>query len=267
MPKKDRRTSAENVASEIKKQLNVSLSVQSVRNRAHEIGMFGRVAKKKPYVNKVPRNKRFKFAKEMLQKPLDFWQTAIWSDESKFGLFSSEGRVMVWRTPKETFDPQSIVATVKHGGYSVTVWGCFTPRGIGKLLILDRTVNRFYYRLILERNLLPSIKNFGFSSGFTFMHDNDSKHTSALVKDWLVKQHMKTLPWPPHSPDLNPVEHLWDELERRLKERQPKNRQELRNLLFKEWNKTEISVLEKLVDSVPSRLYECILVKSCPTKH
>ena len=70
---KDRQTLDEKVAAEIKKQLDISLSVQSVRNRAHEIGMFGRVTRKKPYVNKVHRSKRFKFAKKMLQKSQDFW--------------------------------------------------------------------------------------------------------------------------------------------------------------------------------------------------
>ena len=70
--KKDRRTSPEMMTAEIKKQLDISLSTQSVRNRAHEIGVFGRVARKKPYINKVNRSKCFKFAKEMLEKPLDF---------------------------------------------------------------------------------------------------------------------------------------------------------------------------------------------------
>ena len=51
--KKDRRTSAEKVVAKIKKQLDISLSAQSVWNRAHEIGMFGQLARKKPYVNKV----------------------------------------------------------------------------------------------------------------------------------------------------------------------------------------------------------------------
>ena len=59
---------------------------------------------------------------------------------------------MVWRTPKETFDFQCILPTVKHGEDSVTVWGCFTRRGIGMLHILDRTMDRFYYHEILERN-------------------------------------------------------------------------------------------------------------------
>ena len=128
-------------------------------------------------------------------------------------------------------------------------------------------MDRFYYREILEWNLLPSITNFGFPSGFTFMHDNDPKRTSDLGKDWLVKQHMKTLLWSSYSSDLNPVEHVRDKLERRLKKRQPKNRQELGNLPMEEWNKTEICVLEKLVDSIASRLYECIRVKGYPTKY
>ena len=92
---------------------------------------------------------------------------------------------------KETFDPQCIVPTLKHGRDSVIVWVYFTHRGIGKLNILDQTMDRFYYREILERNLLPSIANFGFSGGFTFMHDNDPNHTSALIKDWLVKNNIR----------------------------------------------------------------------------
>ena len=128
-------------------------------------------------------------------------------------------------------------------------------------------MDRLYYHEISERNLLPSIANFGFSGGFTFMHDNDPEHTSALVKDWLIKRHKKILLWLSYSPDLNLVEHLWNKLGRRLKKRQSRNRQELGNLLMEEWNKTETSVLEKVAVSVASRLYECIRVKSSSTKY
>jgi transposase len=83
----------------------------------------------------------------------------------------------------------------------------------------------------------------------------------------LKGKRIQTLPWPPYSPDFNPIENLWDELERRVKKHQPKNITELEHLLIQEWNKIELLVLEKLVDSVPGRLYECIKMKGYPTKY
>ena len=57
------------------------------------------------------------------------------------------------------------------------------------------------------------------------------------------------------------------ELEQRVKKYQPKNVEEVELQLTQEWNNIELSVLEKLVDSVPSRLYECVKMKGCPTKY
>ena len=75
--------------------------------------------------------------------------------------------------------------TVKYEGGSVMVWGCFTKKGVEKLYILDRTMDRFYYRQIWEENLLPSVQQLGLGTNFISMHDNDPKHTSAMGKDWL----------------------------------------------------------------------------------
>ena len=69
------------------------------------------------------------------------------------------------------------------------------------------------------------------------------------------------------APYFNPIENLWDELERRAKKHQPKHMKEMEFLLIQEWNKIKLSVLEKLVDLVPSRLYECIKMKGYLTKY
>ena len=119
--KSNRRISAHVVKAEVEVELGMTLNANTTRNRVHEVGLFGRVARKKPLVNKVNRGKRLKFARDMLKKPIGSWKTVIWSDESKFNLFGSDGKVMVWRIPKEEYDPHYIVPTVKHGGGLVTV--------------------------------------------------------------------------------------------------------------------------------------------------
>ena len=53
---------------EIENEWGISLHVDTIRNRAYEARVFDRVARKKPYVNKINRGKRLKFAKKMLEK-------------------------------------------------------------------------------------------------------------------------------------------------------------------------------------------------------
>ena len=57
---------------EIENEQGISLHVNTIRERVHEVGLFGRVARKKPYVNKINRGKRLKFGKEILERPVDF---------------------------------------------------------------------------------------------------------------------------------------------------------------------------------------------------
>ncbi|CAF3787789.1 unnamed protein product [Rotaria magnacalcarata] len=248
----NRRKSSRSVTAELQNHLGILISESTVQRRAHEIGLFGRVARKKPYVNKINRIKRLKYAKEMLTKPLGFWDNIVWSDESKFNLFGSDGKIMVWRTRNEEFGPKCTIPTVTYGGGSVMVWGCFTKKGVGKLYVLDHIMDALYYRQILEENLLASVNKLGFDNNFIFMHDNDPKHTSGLVKDWLKKNGIQVLQWPSSSSDLNPIEHLWDALENRMKKHHPKNKEELAMLLVNEWEKIELSVLKTLVSSVPN---------------
>ena len=86
---------------------------------------------------------------------------------------------MIWRTPREEFDPKCTIPTVKHGGGSVMVLGCFTSLRVVKLCVLDRIMDRFYYRDILEQNLQPSINHFKLGQRCIFEHDND---ISGLMK-------------------------------------------------------------------------------------
>ena len=99
---------------EIEKELDVIVHTNTIRNRLHEIGLYGRVVRKKPYVNKINRGKRIAYAKMMMEKPYDYWKHVLWSDESKFNLFGYDGKFMVRRSTMEEYDPKSTVPTVKQ---------------------------------------------------------------------------------------------------------------------------------------------------------
>jgi hypothetical protein len=68
--KLDRQKSARTVTSELEEDLGLLISDSTVKRQALEAGLFDRVARRKPHVNKTYRLKRRKYAKEMLQKPL-----------------------------------------------------------------------------------------------------------------------------------------------------------------------------------------------------
>ena len=75
--KTDRRKSSTPVKAELQTELNITISETRIRRRAHEIGLYGRVARKKPYLNKANRGKRLEYARTYRGKPLSFWNTVI----------------------------------------------------------------------------------------------------------------------------------------------------------------------------------------------
>ena len=95
-----------------------------------------------------------------------------------------------------------------------------------------------------------------------FSNMNDPKHRVAIVANWLNKNRVERLHWPSFLPDLSPIEHLWNEVERRLKKKQPKSQNELKESFIEAWHEVELPVLKKLVDWVPSRLTKSIEQKS-----
>ena len=87
---------------------------------------------------------------------LDWWQSVLWSDESKFEIFGSNRRVFVRRRVDEKMISACVVPTVKHGGGVVMVWGCFAGDAVTDLFKIQGTLNQHDSHSILQRYAFPS---------------------------------------------------------------------------------------------------------------
>ena len=70
-----------------------------------------------------------------------------------------------------------------------------------------------------------------------YQHDNVPAHTGRLTVNFLAADRIQVFDWPPLSPDMSPMEHIWDEQGRRIRARRqpPRNVNELTNALINEW--------------------------------
>ncbi|KAG2464911.1 TCB2 transposase, partial [Polypterus senegalus] len=217
---------------------------------------------------------RLAFAIEYQNWQMHHWCPVLFTDESrcllansKIELFGLNSKRYVWRQPGTAHHLSNTVPTVKHGGGSIILWGCFSAAGTGRLVAIEGKMNVAKYRDILDKNLLQSAKDLRLGRRFTFQQDNDPKHTTKITKEWLHNNSVTVLEWPSQSPDLNPIEHLWRDLKMAVHQRLPSNLTELERICKEEWQRIPKSRCEKRVASFPRRLMAVLAQKGASTKY
>ena len=101
----------------------------------------------------------------------------MWSDETKIELFGINLTCRVWRKRNAEYNPKNTIATVKHGGGNLMLWGCFSAKGTGRLHRIEGRMNGAMFREILG-NKPPSLRALKMGHGWVFQHDNEPKHTA-----------------------------------------------------------------------------------------
>ncbi|GBL95587.1 Transposable element Tc1 transposase [Araneus ventricosus] len=260
--------SALKVSAEFNEKFSTSISPETVRQILRAAGLNGRSARRIFFfVSAKSRKLRLSFAKSMLNKLETHWNNVLFADENKFNIFSSDRRIKVWRRKNEELNPKNLVGTVKYGGGCVLVWGCMSASGLGNLVFFDGIMNHDLYLNILRDNLKLTAQNLDIGNNFVFDQDNDPKHRALNVRLWCLYKSLQILKTPPQSPDVNPIEHIWRELEVRIRKHDIKTNSELKTVITEEWMNIDAEITKKLVKSIPKRLKAVVDAKGYPPKY
>ena len=143
-----------NTAKQIKKDNNLGVCVQTVRNIFHRYGFRSHLQVRTPFISKKNQVLRLKWAKIHVGWTANMWRTVLFSDESPYTLRYSNKR-KIWRLNSERFHKMCLKATVKHD-QKIMVWGCFASNGVGQLYQVDGIMKKEQYKKILEDYLQPS---------------------------------------------------------------------------------------------------------------
>jgi len=138
------------------------------------------------------------------------------------------------------------------------------------LITVRGNVNGQIYRQnILEASVVPHFDNHPLNTRHVFVDDNARPHTARIMTDYLRDESITTLPRPTRSPDLNPIEPIWDIIGRRVKARTPpvQSLNDLEQTLHQEWQRLAQVRIRHLVGSMRRRLETAIRVNGSNTHY
>lgn len=251
---RDRHTTAIEARNRLHQVRGVNVSERTVRRRLEEANLQSRRPATGPELTREHRTARLRFAREHHDWTEQQWERVLFTDESRFGVRSPDGRERVWRRPGERYSPCTFSSRTPFQGGSVMVWAGINMAARTELVFVEHgslTAHRYVEEILLE-HVVPFAPFIG--DDFTLMHDNARPHVARIVREFLDEVEIHAMAWPARSPDLNPIEHVWDRLGRRARQRNPETLQDLRNVLLEEWEMIPQQDIAALIRSMPERL-------------
>jgi hypothetical protein len=265
-----RAKNAVEVAKNINPLLPQPVSIQTIRNTLHKADVDTTKKKKKPKLTAAHRKARLNFAEKYENWTLEDWKRVIWSDETKINRFGSDGQQYVWGRKGESLGGRDVEETLKFGGGNIMVWGCMGWNGVGKMVEVEGRMDGKQYVDILDKNLVESMEILDVDPEIAiFQQDNDPKHTSKVATKWFEDQDINCMGWPAQSPDLNPIEHLWTTLKRKLNDYDtaPSGVWGIWDRAAEKWDEITEEDCQKLISSMPRRLQAVKKAKGGHTKY
>lgn len=266
MARTDRTASSRQLAAQWSIATGVSLCASSIRRRLLQRGLRARTPLYRIPLTLNHRRLRLQWANQHRDWRAD-WQHVVFSDESRFNLWYHDGRIRVRRYAGERHLPECIIE--RHSGRTpgVMVWGAIAYHGRSQLLRIVGNLNsNRYISEVLQPQAVPFLQSL---PGAVFQQDNARPHIARTVQSFFATRQVQLLPWPAYSPDMSPIEHVWDFVGRRLA-RDPRpvaSADELWVRIQTIWNALPQADIQNLFDSMPRRVAALIAARGGYTKY
>jgi hypothetical protein len=227
----------------------VQMSPESVRRIRHSKGYHYYQCIPVPRLTAEAKRKRVDFALAQVENDNDL--PIIFTDESMVAQDLNLG--CLWRKRGEILEEGCY--DLDHHPISVMVWGAIGLGFHGPLIRCPPSVNQTTYReILLSSQIFTTLSNQFGAQGFWWQQDNAPPHQPVRRE---LEQFYKVLNWPPYSPDLSPIEHLWAIIKRQLKGKLFTNGDELYEALNQQWIEFPQEQINHLCSSFKSRCTVC----------
>jgi len=254
---------------QLKRKLELAdVSARTIDRRLIEAGLPGRVARHVFQLTDDHKRQRLSFAHGYERWTEDDWRRVLFADIKTFEGVGHSGQVWVRRPVGEASNETYSVPHKPHP-ISVPAWGCFSAHGPGYMAMFEGSLDAAGLRDIFRDYLLPAVKeHFGEAADWWLLHDNDpGRHKSQVLRIFMHNNYIRPLDFPPYSPDLNPIENVWREMDLRMASTRADAKAELEALVTKTWGDIEPTYCSKLALSMPKRIAQVIERKGAYTDY